>query len=432
MSVTHSRTARLLLLSAFLFPSVCLPALNDELRSRLPPETTDVRRDFSEYVIAPLVELIRLREATRYSRDSAMNVQVSTPRSDDHVYLVFVPETSGEFRLDTAGTFILRRRRDNGRIDQLKIFLRSDERFFVRITPVSGDRSMMSVFLAGSATQTDVPVPYGIETIMETPLAGLLEATSSLVDWETFYPDIERARYTPVQIMAERTRAALPTLPDAEDGAMDENGRLVFIESLVLQDQQPGFNCSGFAKWVVDGLFMPRFGSFLEIEPLKEKHPELRGHRWSNAREDDRDPYFGLDWTRNLATAVLSAEEGGREVHPEAADVREVRYSSYVEDIGYPVERLEQILYLLAIQEPGWFYLASFSREFGEDPVLNQHVHVAVLFPYFDEDGGFHAVVMERNVESSVESLVQRYGSDHVHLVRVRAHQSFTPPLVLN
>jgi len=224
----------------------------------------------------------------------------------------------------------------------------------------------------------------------------------------------------------------LHTLPDAEDGAMDASGNLVFIESLVLQDQDAGFNCSGFAKWIVDGLHMGLYGSFLPIEPLKVKHLDLRGHRWSDALEDERDPYFGLDWTRNLATTMLSAGQGGREVHPESADVRSVKYHTYVEDVGYPVDRLAQIMYLLAVEEPGNFYIASLNREFGDAPPLHQHVHVAVLFPYLDDRGRFFVDVLERNVETSIESLNRRYRDDDIHLVRVRADQAYTPPVIRN
>ena len=202
---------------------------------------------------------------------------------------------------------------------------------------------------------------------------------------------------------------------------MDEHGNLVLIDSLVLQDQEPGFNCSGFAKWIVDGMHMGLYRTFLPIEPLKTKHLELRGHRWSAPREADRDPYFGLDWTRNLAAAMLSAHAGGSAVHPEAADVRHVPFVTYVEDVGYPVSSLPLIMYQLARSEPGHIYLASLSREFGDEPRLNQHVHVAVLFPYFDQGGAFHVDVMERNVETSLESLDRRYHTDAIHLVRVRA-----------
>jgi hypothetical protein len=398
----------------------------------LPPEHLDVRLEYRDYIDAPLLELYRLREVTRPSRVSGREIRVSVQRNDTYAYLIFVPAGSRGFAVDSAGTFVLRRRRDSGEISQLKIFLRDDERFFVRIRPDAAERSLMTVTLAGHAVHTDVPVPMSIPTIMEEPLEELLRVTGRLVEWQWFFPEIDPSAYLSVREMASRARAALPTLPDAEDGAMDENGRLVLIDSLVLQDQEPGFNCSGFAKWIVDGLHMGLYGSYLPIEPLKEKHTELRGHRWSEAQEETRDPYFGLDWTRNLGAAMLSAEQGGASVHPEAADVREVPYATYVEDVGFAVSQLPQIMYMLAVREPGYFYLASVNREFGAEPQLHQHVHVVVLFPYFDENGQFFVDVMERNVETSLASLDRRYHNDNIHLVRVRANLSYAPPLIRN
>ena len=353
-------------------------------------------------------------------------------RGEEYAYLLFVPEVAGAFPVDSAGSYVLRRRRDNGTISQLKIFLRSDSRFFIRLRPEGPTRSLMTVHMADYAVHSDVPVPMSIETVMEEPLQSLLSVTSRMVDWMWFFPERDLAAYGPVREMSARARAALHTLPDAEDGAMDEDGRLVFIESLVLQDQQPGFNCSGFAKWIVDGIHMGLYGTFLSIDPLKQKHPEVRGHRWSEPLEDTRDPYFGLDWTRNLAVTMLSAEHGGADTHPEAADVRDVPYATYVEDVGFPVEQLPQILYILAVQEPGNFYLASVNREFGTEPRLHQHVHVAVFFPYFDQTGRFRVDVMERNVETSLESLDRRYRNDDVHLVRIRASESYSPPVIRN
>lgn len=432
--MSSTRLIRAMLLPAFtllIVPSIAT-ALAPAIVRRLPPEHTDIRIEFLDYVSAPLVELYGLREVTRQSRISGVDVRVSVERSDEYAYLVVVPELNGEYRLDRAGTYILRRRRDNGTISQLKVFLRSDARFFIRVRPDRDDRSLMSVYLADTLIHQDVPVPMGIEMIMQEPLERLLSVTSPLIEWSWFFPELDFDAYEPVRMMAERARATLHTLPDAEDGAMDETGRLVFIESLVLQDQQPGFNCSGFAKWIVDGLHMGLYGSFLPIEPLKTKHTDLRGHRWSEPREDDRDPYFGLDWTRNLAVTMLSAEHGGAETHPEGADVRSVPYATYIEDVGYPVDQLAQIMYLLSVREPGYVYLASVNREFGSEPRLNQHVHVAVLFPYIDHDGQFHVDVMERNVETSLQSLDDRYHNDHIHLVRIRADESYTPPLIRN
>lgn len=395
----------------------------------IPPESVDIRREYAEVFEAPLHEFLRASHATRESRLTRQDVRVTGESTPDHAYLLFIPESNGEFPVYSAGSYILRRRRSDGEIDQLKIFLQSDPGFFLRIWPGDGERAAMSVYLAGTEIHSHIPLPMSVSTIMRESLSHLLDVTGSRVDWSLFFPDYDPAQYSDVARMAERARNTLHTLPDAEDGAMDDQGRLVLIESLVLQDQQPGFNCSGFAKWIVDGLAMPLYGEFLSIEALKTKHLDLRGHRWSAPQEDDRDPYFGLDWTRNLATAMLSAERG-ESVHPEAADVRNVSYTEYTEDVGFPVDRLPQILYLLTLSEPGHFYIGSVNREFGSSPTLNQHVHVAVFFPYFDESGRFVVDVLERNAQTSLESIDRRYHSDNVHLVRVRADEAYSPPII--
>ena len=395
-----------------------------------PPDVSDIRAQFADSAFAPLSTLARFDERVVASRRGAVPVRVSTEFTPAHAYMIFVPQRDDAFAVDTAGTYVLRRSRSDALADQIKIFLRDGPDFFVRVFPIDHDRTEMDVYLGGVRTHHRIPLPVGIRRVLEEPLDRLLALTDRRVAWARFYPPTDHDGYRVVGDMAELARSLLHTLPDAEDGAMDEHGNLVLIESLRLQGQPGGFNCSGFAKWIVDGLMMGQFGRWLAIDPLRRKHLEIRGHQWSHAAEDDRDPYFGLDWTRNLATALLSASLGVKEVHPESADVRSVAFSEYREDVGYPVVELARVLYLLAVAEPGHLYLGSFNREFGGDRALNQHVHIAVLFPFFDDAGVFRIVVLERNVESSIESLSRRFGRDHVHLVRIRADDSFTPPII--
>jgi hypothetical protein len=395
------------------------------------PETVDVRREYMEDITAPLTRFALVPTEEHESYLSGVRTLVTTESNDTNRYLLFVPEFNGEFPVWSAGSYIVRRRVLDGALDQVKIFLRSDPGFFVRIWPEGEQRSALSLYIAGVQVHRTVPLPIPVEQVVDTPFSEIVDLTQAQIDWDFVFPDITPGPNRTVADMAARARSMLSSLPDAEDGAMDADGNLVFIESLVLQDQQPGFNCSGFAKWIIDGLHMAQYGSFLPIEPLKEKHLDLRGHRWSELREDARDPYFGLDWTRNLATAMLSAAQGGRDVHPEAADVRDVPYANYVEDVGYDVARLPLVLYGLAVREPGNIYIGSFSREFGSPP-LHQHVHVAVFFPYFDEAGNFFVEVMERNVETSLASVDRRYHNDSVHLVRVRASENYSPPVIIN
>lgn len=211
---------------------------------------------------------------------------------------------------------------------------------------------------------------------------------------------------------------------------MDADGRLVFIESLEGMDNRGGFNCSGFAKWVVDGLYEPLTGTYLPVEPLRRKHLDYRGTRWSRRLEDTRDPYFGLDWTRNLALHLHAAQIGHNPVDldPESRDVRAVAVARYREDVGYPLADLPSVLYWLAAIDPGTIYLGSVNRPLGDEVVIRQHSHVVVFFPFFDQNGRFRSVVMERNVETDVASLQRRYEDGFVHLVRLETGAEFRIP----
>lgn len=428
------RTFYLAVLTSLVAAPVLALSYEDDPGARL-PENVDVRRFMRPRVLAPTDEVLggELEQVFRQSVTGA-RVKYEIRTQNGAFYLLFLNEVpfetaNGGFPVYGAGSYIIKRDIDDGSFSQAKVFLQTDPGFFVRLFPHE-DRTRMDVFAAGERLYHDVIIAAPFEKLLFAPFSRVVEMTSGIVEWSFLIPDVEVGRYEAVRTMAERARAALPTLPDAEDGAMNEDGELVFIESLVLQEGQPGFNCSGFAKWVCDGIAHPRSGEFLPIDRLKEKHLDLRGHRWSARREDERDPYFGLDWSRNLAIAVAELDEPRRDLHPEAADVREVRYTRYVEDVGYPVGELNRILYTLALEEPGHFYIGSVNQEFGEEPVLRQHVHLAVFFPFFDEHGRFRAVVLERNVETGLESLSERYPGSYVHLVRARADSSFTPPVI--
>ncbi len=404
----------------------------DARLEELVPDNSEVRRAQSSLMRAPDAELRTFEPSTETQRSWDHRVRVETRDEGDYLYVLFLNESFGRYPVWGAGSYIVRRPRAAAEPDQVKIFLRSDPGYYLRIFPHE-KRSRMDLHIADIATSRNIPVPLSFEQVLREPLHRIMELTRRTVDWPVLFPVGGSQNYAAVETMVRRARAALSDLPDAEDGAMDEHGNLVFIESLVLQDQEPGFNCSGFAKWIVDGLIHPLSGRYLSIEQLKRKHPDHRGHRWGLQHDELRDPYFGLDWTRNLALAAHSLRAHGTEVpdqniDPRAADVNSVPFSRYTRDVGFPVTELGRIMYLLAVSEPGYFYLASLSRPFGEEPVLRQHTHVAVLFPYFDSNGIFRVVVMERNVESSLVSLRRRYETEFIHLVRVRADDRYEPP----
>ncbi len=422
------------LLACVLLPAQLLNAAEfSHWASRRVPDNSGARREVADLFHAEYSQVRNARTRVIENRRQPTPVRFWVEEWRSSLYYVFAHRGGESFEIDSAGTYVVRRDLESGEIDQIKVFLLDHPDYFVRLFPTDGGMTQLDLYLADTRVHRGVPVNMRFERALTEPFARVMESTRRSVAWTELFPDLDRRNreaYRRVETMVNRIRDVIEDLPDAEDGAMDAEGNLVFIESLVLQDQKPGFNCSGFAKWVVDGIHEPHTGRYLEIEPLKTKHLDQRGHRFSLSREHDRDPYFGLDWSRNLAIELKRLHNPFRDWQPTDADVRSVRYSRYTENVGYAVSELERVLYLLAVREPGRFYIGSVNREFGEAPILRQHVHVVVLFPYFTEEGRFEVAVMERNVESSMASLRRRYTGDHIHLVRAEADERFDPPVV--
>jgi hypothetical protein len=215
---------------------------------------------------------------------------------------------------------------------------------------------------------------------------------------------------------------------------MDQSGRMVYIASgTPAPAGRGGFNCSGFAKWVVDGFYAPLMGRNMDLAALKSRDA-MRGGRWSSRYEEELDPYFGLDWSRGLARGIAQARSG---IVPEDAelDVSDADRIPCIKEAGYPVPALRFLLYFLARKDPGTIYLASVNAASAQasqegTPTLRQHHHVVVLFPCFDEKGAFQVVVMERNLETSLASLDRRFASEYVHLVRLDSTGAFSLPRI--
>jgi hypothetical protein len=253
-------------------------------------------------------------------------------------------------------------------------------------------------------------------------------------------------------------RPHLSKLRFADDGAIDENGNYVFIETLRPQNSGPsitantaGLNCSGFAKWLIDGILRPVTGKRLAIQPLKSPFGD-RGSSFTEPWEELKDPYFGLDWIRNLAAEAggilysdafrsieefeVRTESFSQVTVPDGRSFAINSYPGFLEDAGYGVEGLHPLLYTLAIDEPDKFYLAAVNNETGPamtaenprgGPRLRQYFHVAALVPYFNENGAFRVAVFESAAETSFNSFRTRYPGHYVNLVRIPVVTAFDP-----
>jgi hypothetical protein len=391
------------------------------------PDTAEARQALRDVIFAPIGTAARAAARTLKQPADGRPVLFRTESSNGAVYQTFTRGDLGAFRLDTAGTFIIKRSRADGSFVQAKIFLQDDPGCYARITP-AGERTALEITLFGRTFQRGVILAARFESLLTAPLERIMRLAEPAVDWDLLQPAEQTDADAGVERTAAAIRRALPRLGDAEDGAMDASGRMVFIRDGSPQGAAAGLNCSGFAKWVVDGFFRPLAGALTDLETLKKRDIGIRGNRWTGPLEESRDPYFGLDWSRHLARELARAR-GDETGSVESWDVRDAPDFPYVDDVGYVVADLATVLFRLGRAAPGRIYLGSVNRPVPGDPGLRQHGHLVVLLPYVDAGRVFHAAVFERSAETSIGSLAKRYPSDFIHLVRFDVRGDFDPLL---
>jgi hypothetical protein len=360
-------------------------------------------------------------------------------------YLILAAEGDGSFPLHAQGSWIVKRSSADGRFLQAKVFLKSDPGTFLRIYPYDRGRSHLDLVAYGAVLNREVPLPLPFERVLTSSMADIVAWTRDSVDWSLFSP--HPGQYAELRGLAATIRERLPALAYAEDGGLDEAGRPVFIATGKPQTQNPGLNCSGFAQWVIDGLLKPRTGSWIGSAALKERLIDLRGSSFTDPYEELLDPWFGLDWVRRLGKAWADARSparshgilendvslepfallAGQVPDPVNGGASYVDYPSRGPDTGYEVAGLPGLLFVLASRNPGDFYLASLSKP---DPKtgIRRHYHVALLFPWFDEESIFHVSVFESAAEGDFSAFIARHRGETAFLVRAPAASRFDPP----
>ncbi len=396
------------------------------------PENWEARSLLRDIIFASVRDAASAPRRIVAQTEASQDVLFEAVVQDGAAYLVFANRRGKGFPVDSAGTFIIKRDLRDGSFSHAKVFVQNDPGCYLRLFP-QDDRTAMDIVLFNEVFQRHVIVPAPFSDLLTSPFSRIMELTRSSVDWPLVVAPARGPGDARLEAVVKTLRGRLRTLRDMDDGAMDASGRLVFIATgNPAPAGKGGFNCSGFAKWVVDGFYQPLVGAFTDINSLRSRDSDLLGKAWSSRYEEEQDPYFGLDWSRALARNLAYAR-AGRMPGPDSLDVMEADRFEHVKDVGYSIERLPALLYFLARERPGTFYLGSVNGRAKDAPpgssmLLRQHHHVIVLFPFFDEAGEFHPVVMERNRETSLSSLERRYPGEYVNLVRVDSSGEFIPP----
>jgi hypothetical protein len=354
---------------------------------------------------------------------------------------------TGQFPGWAQGSWMLTRNKQTGEGTLIRIFPRSDQFTYIQFRPFDAEKSLMDAVVYGGYITRSLPVAVPFERLYTMPLNDILRLVENKFPLRYFEPD--PSIYRDNRTFVSNVREYLGLLRFADDGAIDENGNFVLINSL--QEQNPdtrGLNCSGFVKWLIDGKLRPFTGERLPITPLSMPFGQ-RGSSFTVNWEESRDVFFGLDWIRNLAAKANSTLRSTGYGVLEEFEIRhsnfslimanengifvEHSYTGFMPEAGFGVEGLRPLLYTLAIDDPHSFYLAAVNTEIATPthprgtPRLRQYFHVAALIPYFDEFGIFRIVVFESAAETSFNAFRNRYPGHFINLVKIPVSPFFIP-----
>ena len=404
-------------------------------------ESDAVRRQIAEEWLDDEINHVLALKKAEYTDRYLYRFSVSQKKDASGGFLAVTvkPEDAPSIR----GTWVLFRRLADGQADSIRIYPNDDPSAYVRLRP-SGDplkgRSFLDLVILDTEALHGVPIGIPFFQLYGASFSSVVGMTRTTVPWQLVTNAHNRSPETEAAV--EAIREGIKNLVYLDDGAFNERGEPVLIETGKPQDPKAilaarskdqlrgdvygGVNCSGFAKWIVDGIIRPRAGAGLLIEPLKALTP-VPDNLFTDPFMSERDIFFGLNWTRNLAAAVVSLDTG-RNIKPENAgvDVTVEPMSAlppYQLSVGYRAGALAPLLYYLAVTEPGQFYLGAVSRERGNPPLREFH-HIAAFFPYFDETGKFTIAVFESAAETTIESFSSRNQDSFVNLVRIKIPES--------
>ena len=446
------------------------------------PDSSEIRSQIVEKWFKQDLAHLRVQESEVFENSLGKKFQVRLEELDDELYAVIVaPETKMELELITAngsqkrlvevypydlqGSWILFKSKKTENPLSVRWYFNKDSQIFAEFScqnqpninsqmrktrndeKVYASFVLYNMFLAKS-----IPVGLSIEDLFTISFDDLVELSKNAFPWD--YAKIETYLYEDNLQMIGVIREKLETIFYEHDACYDGDFRPVRIstgleraESARIEkakDKNSKYTISldefGFTKWIVDGLVRPISGSLLELAPLKAQTVEFKAGSKADVLMDKSNVYFGLDWVRNLAAAyrsvtsgsIYNAKNSGCEVmiHPFSAQATSQGVKSiplYLKDNGYSVDCLKALFYVLAIQEPGRFYLGAL-REIDENTPENPYyVRTLAFFPYFDEKENFGVAVFENGKEYELEDFIKNNSEKFVNLVRLQSSQRFYP-----
>ena len=355
-----------------------------------------------------------------------------------------------------AGSWVLYRSKKDEKPVRIIFYFNQNSEVYVQFTPY-GEKSLADLVVFGSYAARSVPLGIDFSRFYTASFKDVLRWTEYSLPWKNV--NVITGQYSQVFRMASEIRKRLSEIDFAEDACYNEKGELYAIStgkpfeirdedsSLNINDIIPDYGenrltlgSAGFVKWIVDGIVSPLTGKGTSIEKMLDESMTFDSLGKNGVLSQTYNLTFTLDWCRNLAASALSVrssrdydwKSGGVDVkaEPFAADMTSGTLKPsllYTKDAGYSLSGLKSLLYVLAVREPSYFYLAAVRRQSKISPDEFVFNECAVLFPFFDDNGKFGVFVFEKNRELTLENFISEYEGDFVHLERVKTTDMFKP-----
>lgn len=152
------------------------------------PDSSETRMLYAGELDAPFRQVLSRQPREHFHRTNLEYLRYEVIAEPDAVYQLFLFRRGDGNPIDSAGNYIIKRNRDTGLYEQVKIFLLSDPDFFVRIFPVSGSVSRMDVVIAGDTVYRGVRIPLSFQRVLIEPFDMIVSLTSNIVPWKKIVP----------------------------------------------------------------------------------------------------------------------------------------------------------------------------------------------------------------------------------------------------
>lgn len=428
------------------------------------PDSSEIRSEIKGEWFDQNLEAIQMNNIQVRENLTGEKFQVSL-EEDDRTFFVYVSpkvavkievhDSKGvkvveedSYPINAYGTWVYARKKSDMKPLFIRLYVSKNTDVFIEFRPHK-NVTVADFIVYNSFAVQGVPVGLPFEKLLTASISDIYSLTKkslpwNLIDTQSFDPSDKKYMISVLEKMQN-------DIADEDDAMFDEHGKLVSIKdgtphivSEKNKDKKITLSSCGYVKWVVDGLIDPLASSYLKRGPLIETTVEYADTGFQKTLNNSFSTYFSLDWTRNLAAAALSVRSKKTYLYKDAGvDVNIEPFTSvftkegfknsagYILNTGYQPEYMRSILYVLAVTEPGYFYLGAIRQtDTRQSPEIKVFNDAAVIIPYIDSDGIFKIDVFFEGKKyrwNDFERFLTGAKNCFVHLTRVKASRVFVP-----